>query len=41
MMFSLSASLFGQNQATLRGQITDQTGAVVSGAKVTLQDAAG
>ena len=41
MMFSLSASLLGQNQATLRGQITDQTGAVVSGAKVTLQDAAG
>ena len=41
MMFSLSAPLLGQNQATLRGQITDQTGAVVSGAKVTLQDAAG
>src|SRR5437016_1657005 len=41
LMFSLSASLFGQNQATLRGQITDQTGAVVSGAKVTLQNAAG
>jgi len=37
----LSASLFGQGQATLRGQITDQTGGVVSGAKVTLQGATG
>jgi hypothetical protein len=41
IVLSLSASLFGQGQATLRGQITDQTGGVVSGAKVTLQSATG
>ena len=41
ILLSLSASLIGQSQATLRGQITDQTGAIVPGAKITLSGAVG
>ncbi len=41
ILLSLSASLIGQSQATLQGQITDQTGAIVPGAKITLSGAVG
>src|SRR5579859_3994627 len=37
----LSASLFGQDQGRLRGQVTDQTGAIVRGATITLSGAVG
>jgi len=40
-VFALAAPLFCQSQTALRGQVTDQSGAIVPGAKVILTGASG
>src|SRR5947208_2058090 len=40
-LFALSVTSFAQGRATLRGLITDEFGAAIVGATVTLKDAAG
>jgi hypothetical protein len=40
MLAALSSSAFAQSTATLQGSVTDQSGAIVSGAKVTLRNQA-
>ena len=40
MLVALSSSVFAQSTATLQGSVKDPSGAVVSGAKVTLRDLA-
>src|SRR4051795_1666752 len=39
-LISLSSALFGQGFGTIVGTVTDQSGAVVAGAKVTIADPA-
>src|ERR1044072_4081713 len=41
LLFSLSIGVFAQRTTALRGQVTDQLGAVVVGATVTATDAGG
>ena len=40
MLAALSSPVFAQSTATLQGSVKDQSGAVVSGAKVTVRDMA-
>src|SRR5262245_6730155 len=40
MLGALSLNVFAQSTATLQGSVKDQSGAVVSGAKVTVRDLA-
>src|SRR5262245_13774653 len=40
MLGALSINVFAQSTATLQGSVKDQSGAVVSGAKVTVRDQA-
>src|SRR5262245_34098936 len=40
MLAALSSSAFAQSTATLQGSVTDQSGSVISGAKVTLRNQA-
>src|SRR5882762_5719882 len=41
LMVAFSTASFGQGRANLRGQITDEFGAAIVGATVTLTDASG
>src|SRR5262245_14723009 len=40
MLAALSSNVFAQSTGTLQGSVTDQSGAVVSGAKVTVRNQA-